>query len=132
MLRFLFHAVDCASQYGCDMSGEAKAVAQVSSHNVLQHRTLATGLGAYDGDLRQINRVLHLQRAGLACVRHGLGTFLFLATYADCGEDILELVDERDETRIIHVDPAACQYLSFVVNTFVVYPRLTRWDSSAP
>lgn len=28
------------------------------------------------------------------------------ATYSDCGEDILELVDEGDERRIVHVDAA--------------------------
>jgi hypothetical protein len=26
-------------------------------------------------------------------------------TYADCGEDILKLVDKCDEARVVHVDP---------------------------
>ena len=32
-----------------------------------------------------------------------------MITYADCCEDILQLVDERDETWIIDIDPAEAE-----------------------
>lgn len=57
---------------------------QVSPDYVLQHRALAARLGAHDGDLGQIDGVLH----------------------ADGGEDILQLIDERDQARVVDVDPA--------------------------
>jgi hypothetical protein len=35
-------------------------------------------------------------------------------TYADCGEDILKLVDKCNEARIVHVDPENVSVLTIV------------------
>lgn len=47
---------------------------------------------------------------------------LFLATYADCGEDILELVDQRDEARVVHVDPNTSLSACFLT---ILFPHLS-------
>ncbi len=44
---------------------------------------------------------------------------LLLETYADCGEDILELVDECDEARVVDIDP---------VQRVLAVRRMSRWS----
>lgn len=53
------------------------------------------------------------------------------ATYADCGEDILQLVDKRDEARIIHIDSDVLSASLFTV-IILLSLVLTRWGWFAP
>lgn len=77
---------------------------QVSAHDILQYRTLPARLRSHHSDLRKVYGVLYLGRfvrykSGKASPRE--------STYSYCCKDILELVDESDQARIIHIDATA-------------------------
>jgi hypothetical protein len=81
---------------------------QISSDDVFEHRGLSAGLRSYDGDLGQIYGILDLRHTesvgGLRHARGGLWRGVRRVTYSYCGEDILELVYEGDQGRVVDVD----------------------------
>lgn len=94
---------------GGEREDEEEQHVQVSPNDVLQHRTLSTRLRTDDCNLRQVDGVLnlfgdivsqYLCLSQLPLVQQRITT-----TYSDGGEDILQLVDERDQARIVDVDP---------------------------
>lgn len=87
---------------------------QISSDNVLKHRTLSARLRSYDGNLGQVYGVLDLAGAsvyvyGMAyrCLDSNKQNKQKIATYSDSCEDVLELVHEGNQPRVVHVDPVS-------------------------
>ena len=86
---------------------------QVATDYVFQNRTLTARLRTNDGDLGQIDGVVNLKREQAVSVKsptEGLretGHCIFNdrkeTTYPDCRNDILQLIDQRDQARIVHI-----------------------------